>query len=79
MLSVVSPVASPAERLCDGVCQPCVSTTSKRSIGPERALSAVESSEQAEGRSRTVAVAAARRLLNEKMEFCDFIIGRLHA
>lgn len=79
MLSVVSPVISPAARLCDGICQPCVSTTSKRSIGPERALSAVGSSEQAEGRSRTVAVAAARRLLNEKMEFCDFIIGRLHA
>ena len=70
-------VASPAERLCDGVCQPCLSTTSKRSIGPERALSAVGSSEQAEDRSRTVA--AARRLLNEKMEFCDFIIGRLYA
>ena len=79
MLSVVTSNVSRAARLCDGVCPPRLSTASKRSIGPERALSAVGSSEQAEGRSRTVTAAAARRLLNEKMEFCDFIIGRLHA
>ncbi len=77
VLSVVSPVISPAARLCDGVCQPCLSTTSKRSIGPERALSAVGSSEQAEGSSMAVAAAAARRLSNEKMEPCDFILDRI--
>ena len=70
-------VASPAARLCDGVCQPCLSTTSKRSMGPEKALSAIGSSEQAEGSSMAVAAAAARRLSNEKMEPCDFILDRI--